>query len=218
MPARSRKARRINSSKELLSWIKLAHQAGEDGNGEFELATITSIQTGGVRVAFDADVDDSGNPVETAKTFPQLGAAITQQVGSRVLMLKLGKTWVVVSNISDDVPWTGLPYATNWADQGSPYEPGMYCKVDGIVYIRGLIKTTVSFANQAAFTTALPVGCRTANASGYVYGSGVNSSGAANGNGHRLRAHSDGTLWVEYTTPTTAGGNFVVAGCFVADA
>lgn len=124
---------------------------------------------------------------------------------------------IVIGSVTRNVPWTNLTYTSNWLDFGGGYDAGQFCKINGIVYLRGLIKTVAAFANAQTFAT-LPVGCRTANTNGTVYGSGVNSTGATNGNGHRLRVLTDGSLRIEYTTPTTLGGNFTIGGSFVADA
>lgn len=106
MSAPSRNRRRINSSKELVEWLRLANAGGTAGN-DYALATVTSYQTGGVRVAFDGDIDDSGNPIETAVTFVCLGVA--PGVGNRVLMLKIGATWMVLGPIN-----TLLPERVHW--------------------------------------------------------------------------------------------------------
>jgi hypothetical protein len=115
--------------------------------------------------------------------------------------------------VGNDVPWTPLAYLSPWADYGAGYDPGMYCKRNGIVYIRGLIKNTASITNSSNVAT-MPVGCRVNVTNSYVYGSGANGVNTV----HRLLITAAGLLRVEFVTPASGTGNFIVAGSYVADA
>jgi len=104
MPVRSR--RRISSSKELVEWLRLA-ATGSSGDGQYELATVTSIPaTGGIKVAFDGDIDDSLNPIETAVAFSFL-QPFMGSVGSRVIMLKKGATWICMGLVGTVIATPG---------------------------------------------------------------------------------------------------------------
>ena len=67
-------------------------------NSPFQLATVTSQHNPGVRVSFDGDIDDNGANIETNITFMCVTNYLPY-VNDRVLMAKVGSTWVVVGVI-----------------------------------------------------------------------------------------------------------------------
>ena len=90
----------------------------------------------------------------------------------------------VPANANVDTPWADMPMVNGWGNYGAPWETGMYRRVGGVVYMRGLIRTGGAQATQAVIFN-LPVGFRP-NSDQHI---GANSNGGfvtlniyANGN------------------------------------
>lgn len=67
---------------------------------------------------------------------------------------------VVAVPTSGEGVWTALPYAAGWADYGGGHPAGQYMRLNGFLYIRGLIKRTGANAAIATPIFTLPVGFR----------------------------------------------------------
>lgn len=73
----------------------------------------------------------------------------------------LPELWVDTStpDLSQSPPvWTALTLQNGWVNYGLSYAPARYCKVNGIVYVQGLIKSGIM--TSATVIANLPVGFR----------------------------------------------------------
>lgn len=103
------------------------------------LATVTAINTTGVRVRFD------GESIASTKDYARLSGSTDIVVNSRVMMLRSGSTWVVAGGVG---PWAGglLGYATRTSDQGG---------ITSDVALTGLSVTATNAANRLIKVTAI---------------------------------------------------------------
>jgi len=57
-----------------------------------------------------------------------------------------------------DTDWITLPLLNGWVDYGPPYAPSEYRRLNGVVYVHGLIKSGTT--NNNTVVANLPVGFR----------------------------------------------------------
>ena len=165
----------IKSAQELVGYIA---SINPPSGSPFQIGVVRSISP--LNISFDGEVDDNGNPITNPTSLVSL-AGYFPTVGDRVLLAQVGKTWVVIDIIQSAPVWQSLSpyYVTNITDFGSPYDPGQFTKIGGIVYLRGLIKATGAIAQVSDIITGLPAGYGRAaiNANGSMYGtSGARSA------------------------------------------
>ena len=84
----------IKSSADLARWIRGANPPAEEA---YALATVMAIAP--VTVAFDGEIDDTGVAITTPMTMKYL-KSYTPTVNDRVIMLRVGKSWVIVGAIA----------------------------------------------------------------------------------------------------------------------
>lgn len=185
----------------------------------YSLATIsTLVGDGTVTVTFEGDVDDDLNPVPS-DDLPLVSLdTYNPLVGDRVLIAEVGDTWVVIDSLAENIPWTALPYAANISDAAGGFDPGQYCRVGGVVWIRGLGKIGVSVANGFDVAT-LPVGCRMAAVGGNGQAIGSSAVNFSTNGAARLAMTGGGVLHLGTPTATTipVNGNFTLGCSFLAD-
>lgn len=71
--------------------------------------------------------------------------------------------------VSADIQWTAFPTLYNgWSYYGSPFPYPSYSRIDGTVFLKGLIKNTAVPGGTTAICV-LPVGCRPLGTTGVQY-------------------------------------------------
>lgn len=105
-----------------------------------------------LRVPFrrlSAEFERAGNQSASAPAWRRLGSLVD-------------RNFAEIEAAADAPPappsWTSVTFQNSWTNVGSGYQDARYCKVGGVVYVEGLIKSGT--IGLAAFT--LPVGFRPA--------------------------------------------------------
>ena len=185
----------------------------------FSLGVIsTLINDGTVTVSFEGDIDDDGNTVPSDDLALVSLDSYNPLVGDRVLLAEVGDTWVVVDSFQRNIPWTAFPYAANISDVAGGFDASQYCRVGGVVWIRGVGKIGVTATNGFDIGT-LPVGCRMAAIGGNGQGIGVSAVSFSTNGAARLAMLPGGILHLGTPTATSipANGNFTMGCSFLAD-
>lgn len=127
---------------------------------------------------------------------------IAYQADTDAIYTYTGAVWV---QLGGTPTWAAPTFANSWVNYGAPYQAARYTKVNGIVYLEGVIKSGV--VGSAAFT--LPAGFRPAAAIILP----TQSSSGSNGLG-RIDITSAGVV-----TPTAGDNSYFSISCsFVASA
>jgi hypothetical protein len=207
----------VNSSAELLRHIAKAMPEQKDS---FALATVQQLSP--LYVAFEGQFDDNGNPLVTQVALVPLDS-YNPFVGDRVVLARVGKTWVIVNSISENVPWTPLPFNARWTNYSAGvWDACQYRKFNGIVYLRGLFKpvSASSGAQSGDDIATMPVGCRGFGDSG-TNGDVVGTI-ACNANGvessARIQIFANGTLHFSFPVAQAwiTTSNFTLGGSYIA--
>lgn len=82
-------------------------------------------------------------------------------VGDRVVLARSSisqKIYVIGKAIPSQTDWVGLAYAANFADHDgvTTWDPAQYKRVGGVVYFKGLIKSTAAISAGAGIWTMPP--------------------------------------------------------------
>lgn len=85
---------KITDAGDLVSWIR---QAVPQPTSQFALATIMSISP--ITISFDGNIDDDENPVTDPGSVAYLDS-YTPNLGDRVLVASIGKSWVVLGYVT----------------------------------------------------------------------------------------------------------------------
>jgi hypothetical protein len=101
-----------------------------------KLATVTGYNSTGVLVQFDSEASAS------TKRYKAMHPVF---VGMRVLMLRAGGTWIIDGDVNSDPTWKAATLINGWANYSGSGWPLEYRRVDGIVWLRGIIVPTVSW-------------------------------------------------------------------------
>lgn len=157
----------------LITALRAAANAGE--NDLTRIATVTGGTATTISVKFD------GESVASSRAYPKLYAP--SFVNDRVVMLRTGSTWTAIGRIpstspdtSPDTGWIALTLASGWSNYGSTWEQAAYRRLNGVVYLRGLlIQGSGATMNGGALIANLPVGFRSGTDQHLAVG-GINGS------------------------------------------
>jgi hypothetical protein len=144
----------------------------------FALATVQQLSP--LYVAFEGQIDDNGNPLVTQVALVTL-ADYYPVVGDRVLLARVGKTWVVLGEIGPGwSPWTALGLGTHmsYVDTGE-YRPAYRFHV-GLqkVELRGLGRPTATLnTTETVFTVPAGISPAKIEILEHNAGAGAGSSG-----------------------------------------
>jgi len=156
-----------------------------------------------------------------------VGEGYNPTIGDRCICSRAGqdKRLVILSGApsttnSQNVPWTALPFHSNFTNYSvGAWDTCKYCKVNGVVYLRGLMKNTLALSSSGQVAT-MPAGCRgftptDGATNGNVVGV-LAHNGSANGTA-RLQIYETGVLWMSCPTATTIalGSNFTLSGSYI---
>jgi hypothetical protein len=80
--------------------------------------------------------------------------------GDKVMVVSIGVTGanLLVMGSLTSFGWTDAILQNGWVNYDSTYNTAQYCKVNGVVYLKGLIKSGTTGDNVVLFQ--LPAGCR----------------------------------------------------------
>jgi hypothetical protein len=56
-----------------------------------------------------------------------------------------------------NIPWTAVPLINGWTHWNGASNPAVFCRLNGIVHIQGVVNGSAATSNQLAI---LPAGCR----------------------------------------------------------
>jgi hypothetical protein len=121
-----------------------------DVNAPTRLATVVTYSATGITVTFDGEASAS---TRVYKSVLVVGP------GERVVMTRVGSTWVCTGSLASDSGWVNISYNAGWGTYGgAPWAPLRVRKINGLVHMQGM--NQAANGSQAVAVGTLPAGFR----------------------------------------------------------
>lgn len=168
----------------------------------------TEPANGIITQTYVSDPSTAGSTTTSPTLFPAAAAAkilsYAVDVNSNPMIELRGDGSYRLSGTNlDDIPWTAATLTGGWVNFGAPYPAASYCRKDGIVYVKGLVKSGT--VGNTVFT--LPVGMRPSADRAIAC---VSAAGSGSATTFVAVRASDGAVYFQVANNTYAGLDNIV--------